>query len=99
MSSTKLPSKLIMLSLLIMILKIKDILRKLCSETNNCDFIKVCFNSGVAHALRIGTKHAGKYKPAWLLFLDDDTILMNNAIKTALNLIALRPIKSRIGSI
>jgi rhamnosyltransferase len=49
--------------------------------------------------LRVGVNYASKYKPNWLLFLDDDTILMNNAIKTALNLTALRPIKSRISSI
>jgi len=66
---------------------------------SNCDFVEVGFNSGVAHALRVGVNYASKYKPDWLLFLDDDTILMNNAIKTALNLTALRPIKSRIGSI
>ena len=77
----------------------KGVLRGLCGGFGNCDFIEVGFNSGVAHALRVGVNYASKYKPDWLLFLDDDTILMNNAIKTALNLIALRPIKSRIGSI
>jgi len=77
----------------------KGVLRDLCGGFGNCDFIEVGFNSGVAHALRVGVNYASKYEPDWLLFLDDDTILMNNAIKTALNLIALRPIKSRIGSI
>jgi len=81
--------------------KNKDILRKLCSETNDCDFIEISFNSGVAHALRIGIKYSGKYDPEWLLFLDDDTILMNNAIVKSFNLINNLPdiIKKKVGAV
>ena len=66
--------------------KTKDMLKKLCNKTNNCDFVEIDFNSGVAHALRIGIKHSSKYNPDWLLFLDDDTVLLGNAIVKSLDL-------------
>jgi rhamnosyltransferase len=66
--------------------KTKDMLKKLCNKTNNCDFVEIGFNSGVAHALRIGIKHSSKYNPDWLLFLDDDTVLLGNAIVKSLDL-------------
>jgi len=53
----------------------------------NCDFIEVCFNSGVAHALRVGVNYAIKYGPDWLLLLDDDTVAMSNAVGNVLGLI------------
>ena len=28
----------------------------------DCNFVEVSFNSGIAHALRIGIKHSSKYK-------------------------------------
>jgi len=67
--------------------KSKGILRGLCGGFGNCDFVEVGFNSGVAHALRVGVNYASKYKPDWLLFLDDDTVLMSNAVGKALGLI------------
>ncbi len=54
---------------------------------SNRDFVEVGFNSGVAHALRVGVNYASKYKPDWLLFLDDDTVLMDNAVDRVLGLI------------
>ena len=81
--------------------KTKDMLKKLCNKTNNCDFVEIGFNSGVAHALRIGIKHSIKYNPDWLLFLDDDTVLLSNAIVKSLDLINSLPsiIKSKVGAV
>jgi rhamnosyltransferase len=81
--------------------KTKDMLKKLCNKTNNCDFVEIGFNSGVAHALRIGIKHSIKYNPDWLLFLDDDTVLLGNAIVKSLDLINSLPsiIKSKVGAV
>jgi len=67
--------------------KTKDILRDLCNSVGNCDFVEVCFNSGVARALRVGVNYAIKYGPDWLLLLDDDTVLMSNAVGKVLGLI------------
>jgi rhamnosyltransferase len=66
--------------------KIKDVLRDLCDGVGNCDFIEVCFNSGVAHALRVCVNYAIKYGPDWLLLLDD-TVAMSNAVGKVLGLI------------
>jgi GT2 family glycosyltransferase len=52
----------------------------LCDGVGNCDFIEVCFNSGVAHALRVCVDYAIKYGPDCLLLLDDDTVAMSNAV-------------------
>jgi len=81
--------------------KTKYVLKKLCNETSNCDFVEVGFNSGVAHALRIGIKHSSKHDPDWLLFLDDDTVLLDNAIVKTLDLINSLSsiIKSRVGAV
>jgi len=81
--------------------KIKDVLRDLCGGFGNCDFIEVGFNSGVAHALRVGVNYASKYKPDWLLFLDDDTVLMGNAMGRALGLISNLPrfVLDRVGAV
>jgi rhamnosyltransferase len=81
--------------------KTKDILKKLCNETNNCDFVEISFNSGVAHALRVGVNYASKCKPDWLLFLDDDTVLMSNAVGRALGLISNLPefVLDRVGAV
>jgi rhamnosyltransferase len=80
--------------------KAKDILRKLCNEANNCHFVEIGFNSGVAHALRIGINYASRYGADWLLFLDDDTILTINAVVKALDLISNLPrfVLDRVGA-
>jgi rhamnosyltransferase len=59
----------------------------LCDGVGICDFIEVCFNSGVAHALRVGVNYAIKYGPDWLLLLDDDTVAMSKAVGKVLGLI------------
>jgi len=38
--------------------KTKEVLRDLCGGVGNCDFVEVGFNSGVAHALRVGVNYA-----------------------------------------
>lgn len=38
----------------------KGVLRGLCGGFGNCDFVEVGFNSGVAHALRVGVNYASK---------------------------------------
>ena len=80
--------------------KDRDKLRDFCRTAGNCDFVEVGFNSGVAHALRRGISYANRYAPDWLLFLDDDTILMDNAVDRALGLIQnYRNLSSRIGAV
>jgi rhamnosyltransferase len=80
--------------------KDKNKLRDLCRTAGNCDFVEVGFNSGVAHALRRDISYANRYVPDWLLFLDDDTILMDNAVDRALRLIQnYRNLSSRIGAV
>ncbi len=73
----------------------------MCGGFGNCDFVEVCFNSGVAHALRVGVNYASKYKPDWLLFLDDDTVLMDNAVDRVLGLINNLPrfVLDRVGAV
>ena len=79
----------------------KGVLRGLCGGVGNCDFVEVGFNSGVAHALRVGVNYASKYKPDWLLLLDDDTVPMNNAVGKVLGLISNLPrfILDRVGAV
>jgi len=79
--------------------KNKGVLRDLCGGVGNCDFIEVGFNSGVTHALRVGVNYASKYKPDWLLFLDDDTVPMGNAVGRVLGLINNLPrhVLDRVG--
>ena len=81
--------------------KSKGVLRDLCGGVGNCDFVEVGFNSGVAHAYRVGVNSASKYKPDWLLFLDDDTVLMSNAVGRALGLINNLPgfVLDRVGAV
>jgi rhamnosyltransferase len=60
-------------------------LEDLCKKLSNCEFIEVGFNSGVAHALKVGARHAAiKHHPEWLLFLDDDTVVLNDALNKSL---------------
>jgi len=77
----------------------RDLIKSLIDSVDNCEFIEIGFNSGIAHALRVGTKYARKYEPSWLLFLDDDTILLNNALNRVLSIINDLPsaIRDRIG--
>jgi rhamnosyltransferase len=77
----------------------KNKLRDLCRTAGSRDFIEVGFNSGVAHALRRGISYANRYAPDWLLFLDDDTILMDNAVDRAIGLIQISNLSSRIGAV
>jgi len=80
--------------------KYRNKLRDFYRTAGNCDFVEVGFNSGVAHALRRGISYANRYAPDRLLFLDDDTILMNNAVDRALGLIQnYRNLSSRIGAV
>jgi len=74
----------------------RDEVEDLCVGIGNCDFVEVGFNSGVAHALRIGVGYADKYRPEWLLFLDDDTVLMDGAVNKALNIVGNLP---RVGAV
>ena len=62
-------------------------MRCLCSGVGNCDFVRLVFNSEIVHALRIGVNYAIRYKPDWLLFLDDDTVFMSDAVSRVLGLI------------
>jgi rhamnosyltransferase len=79
----------------------KGVLRGLCGGFGNCDFVEVGFNSGVAHALRVGVNYASKYRPDWLLFLDDDTVPMGNAVGRVLGLINNLPrfVLDRVGAV
>jgi len=80
----------------------KDIIKDLCSKMNNCETIELKFNAGIAHALMIGVRYAiDKYSPKWLLFLDDDAILIDEALNKVFNM--LKKLKAhlsnRIGAI
>jgi rhamnosyltransferase len=79
----------------------KSLIEDLCRRLNNCEFNEMGFNSGIAHALRQGIKRAEKYKATWLLFLDDDTILLDDALFKAINKIkSLREdCKDKIGAV
>jgi rhamnosyltransferase len=83
--------------------KNKNIIRNLCNETSNCNFVEIGFNSGVAHALRVGINYAimQRYKPDWLLLLDDDTVPMDNAVSRVLDLLGNLPrfIWDRVGAV
>ena len=60
------------------------------------------FNSGVAYALMRGVRYAvNKYSPSWLLFLDDDTIVMRGSVRAVLRSYEKLPekIKRIIGAI
>jgi rhamnosyltransferase len=56
----------------------------LCDGVGNSE---VCFNSEVAHALRVGVNYAIKYGPDCLLLLDNDTVTMSNAMGEVLGLV------------
>ena len=79
----------------------KDLIKALCSSATNCEFIEMFFNSGIAHALRVGINYARKYEAKWFLFLDDDTILLKGSMAKALEIVDKLPeiIKQRIGTI
>jgi rhamnosyltransferase len=51
--------------------------------------------------LRVGVNYASKYKPDWLLFLDDDTVLMSDAVSRVLGLINNLPrfVLDRVGAV
>jgi len=77
-------------------------LEDLCKKLSNCEFIEVGFNSGVAYALKVGVRHAAiKHHPEWLLFLDDDTVVLNDALNKAFNIVNSLPVnvKERVGAV
>ena len=51
--------------------------------------------------MRVGVNYASKYKPDWLLFLDDDTVPMDNAVGRVLGLINNLPrfVLDRVGAV
>ena len=53
------------------------------------------------HALRVGVNYASRYKPDWLLLLDDDTVPMGNAVGRVLGLISSLPrfVLDRVGAV
>jgi rhamnosyltransferase len=77
------------------------LIKSLCEELHNCIFIEVGSNSGIAHALKIGVQTVSKYNPEWILLLDDDTILLNNALNKAVDIINSLPSRviQRIGAV
>ncbi|WP_338028840.1 glycosyltransferase [Caldivirga maquilingensis] len=76
----------------------RDFLIRLCGSYGNCDFLEVGFNSGVAHALRIGVKYAvERYNPQWLLFLDDDSTPLRDAMPTLIKI--LRKMPNQVGAV
>ncbi len=73
---------------------------KLCGQVPNCSVVRLQFNSGIAYALMKGVHYAmDNYNPEWLLFLDDDTILINNALHTVFKAYTSLPekIRDRVG--
>ncbi len=42
--------------------------------------LRLASTPGATYAPRVGIDYASKYKSDWLLFLDDDTMLMDNAV-------------------
>ena len=79
----------------------KDFIKSLCNSRSNCEFIEVGFNSGIAHALKIGINYAMKHNPRWLLLLDDDTILLESSIVKVMKILSALPetIKRRFGAV
>lgn len=74
----------------------------LCRKMPNCNLIKLGFNSGVAYALMRGVRYAVvNYSPDWLLFLDDDTVVLDGAVRRALGFYEglPRPVRDRVGLI
>ena len=70
----------------------KDFIRNICNAFDNCEFIELGFNFGVAYALKKGIRYAMiKYNPSWLLFLDQDTVLLNNVLSKILYIFNVIP--------
>jgi rhamnosyltransferase len=61
----------------------KKQIMELCKKYNDkCYFLSMPFNLGVPYALEIGSKYIlKKFEPEWILFLDQDSILLRNAIQ------------------
>ncbi len=80
----------------------KSFIKDLCNKLNKCSFIEVGFNSGIAYALMKGVHYVvNNYGLEWLLFLDDDTILLENAVNKVLSAYNGLPkfVKDRVGLI
>jgi rhamnosyltransferase len=75
-------------------------LADLCARLS-CDFVEVSFNSGVPYALKLGINYAQRYSPSWILFLDQDSILLRGSIHKALSFYSSLSdsLKGRIGII
>ncbi|WP_243676407.1 glycosyltransferase [Vulcanisaeta distributa] len=74
----------------------------LCRGVRGCDLIRLSFNSGIAYALMRGVRYAvNHFNPDWLLFLDDDTIVLNDTVKRALSIYEglPKPVRDRVGLI
>jgi GT2 family glycosyltransferase len=66
----------------------KGLIKDLCSKMNNCELINLKFNAGIAYALKVEIHYAiEKYNPEWLLFLDDNAVLLADALNKAFNII------------
>lgn len=68
-------------------------------ERIGCEFVENGFNAGVPYALKRGVEHALRYSPAWILFLDQDSIVHDGAITKVLELYNSLPgrVRARIG--
>jgi len=64
-----------------------------------CDFVEIGFNAGVPCALQRGVSYAQKYHPHWILFLDQDCILLEDSVSKALSIYSSLPenVRSRVG--
>jgi hypothetical protein len=63
---------------------------------------KLKFNSGIAYALKMGIRYSyTKHDPEWFLLLDDETILLDEALDKVFNMInSLKPVlRKKIGAI
>jgi len=69
------------------------------SRKNGCDFIENGFNAGVPYALKRGVEYSLRYAPTWILFLDQDSVVNDNAVAKVLKLYDTVPnyLKARIG--
>jgi len=69
------------------------------SKKYECDFIENGFNAGVPYALKRGVEYSLRYFPAWILFLDQDSVVHSGAVVKALKLYDMLPnhVKERIG--
>lgn len=78
----------------------RKLVESLCNKVNKCLFIGMRFNSGIAYALRMGINRAVNcFDCEWVLLLDDDTVLLEGAIRKAFEIYENMPssLRDRIG--